>query len=176
MSVSLPLPSSPHWVPTTTVPGTRVSYQVLRRSDQFSPTGPSRPPPARGRFPLRVQRVARIIVVAASIVAITPSAAVAIKRLSYPFDLEWMEGGGVAHVQRVLDGRGLYPRPSLDFVPFIYTPLYWYVSAAAAWVLGTGYAPLRLVSLASSLGCFALVFTLVRRETGATWTGILAAG
>src|SRR5205814_9885136 len=38
-SVSLPLPSSPHWVPTTTVPGTRFSLDSMRDYSEAYPSG-----------------------------------------------------------------------------------------------------------------------------------------
>ena len=101
---------------------------------------------------------------------------VAIARLSYPFELEWLEGVVLEHVRRVLDGQPVYVAPSLDFVPLNYTPLYYYVSAAVAAVLGSGFVPLRLVSLLASLGLLALIASLVRRETGRWSAGVLAAG
>ena len=45
-------------------------------------------------------------------------------RLSYPYDLEWMEGGMLLHADRVMQAEPLYVLPSADFIPFIYTPLY----------------------------------------------------
>ena len=50
------------------------------------------------------------------------------------------------------------------------------MSAAAARVLGVSYLPLRLVSLVSSLACFALLARLVQRETGSVAAGTGAAG
>ncbi|HEY2953651.1 MAG TPA: glycosyltransferase family 39 protein [Candidatus Eisenbacteria bacterium] len=102
--------------------------------------------------------------------------AVALARLNYPFQLEWIEGVVLEHVHRVLNGQRLYVAPSLDFVPLNYTPLYYYVCAAAASVLGEGFVPLRLVSLLASLGLLSLVLVLVRRETGRWAAGMLAAG
>jgi hypothetical protein len=98
-------------------------------------------------------------------------------RLTYPFDVEWMEGACVDHVVRILAGRGLYTRPTIDFIPFFYPPLYFYVSAALARVIGVGFLPLRLVSLVSSLVLFAFTYGLVRRETGnrmAGWVAVAA--
>jgi dolichyl-phosphate-mannose-protein mannosyltransferase len=88
-------------------------------------------------------------------------------RMSYPFELEWMEGGGLAQVGRILGGEGIYARPSLAYVPFIYPPLYYYTAAAMSRVLGeAGFLPLRLVSFLSSLTCFLLIFRMVLRQTG----------
>lgn len=99
---------------------------------------------------------------------------VAGNRISYPFELEWMEGGHVDHVRRVLSGQQLYVEPSLEFVPYIYTPLYFYISAIFAKLLGAGFFPLRLVSSLASVGCFATIFESVRRETESPIFGILS--
>lgn len=88
-------------------------------------------------------------------------------RLGYPFELEWMEGGAVDHVRRIIAGQGLYVPPSLEFVPFIYPPLYFYVSALVARITGVGFLPLRMVSFAASIGCFIMLFLIVRRGTAA---------
>src|SRR6185295_9486540 len=92
--------------------------------------------------------------------------AIALARIGYPYELEWMEGGMVEHVRRLVEGRAIYAEPSLEFVSFLYPPLYYAVCAVPSVVLGTGFLPLRLVSFGSSLGVLALMFLLVRRETG----------
>jgi hypothetical protein len=102
--------------------------------------------------------------------------AIALLRMRYPYELEWLEGGMVAQVDRILAGKKLYGRPSVEFVPFIYTPLYFYVSALVSSVTGVGFFPLRLVSFLSSLGCHWLIYLIVKRETGERFAGILAAG
>ena len=51
-------------------------------------------------------------------------ARVFLARLSYPLDLEWMEGGVLTHALRLSRGQPLYAEPSVDFVSFLYTPLY----------------------------------------------------
>ena len=61
-------------------------------------------------------------------------------------------------------------------MPDGYPPLYFVTSAAAAGVLGLSYLPLRLVSLISSLVCFAVLARLVQRETASAAAGIAAAG
>ncbi len=100
---------------------------------------------------------------------------VAIARLRYPYELEWMEGGVVDHVQRLLDEKDIFVAPSLDFIPYTYTPLYYYVCAPVATSLGIGLFPLRLVSLVASLGCFLLIFGIVRKETRSNYCGVLSA-
>jgi 4-amino-4-deoxy-L-arabinose transferase-like glycosyltransferase len=102
--------------------------------------------------------------------------AIAPARIAYPFELEWMEGACVDHVRRVLAGQPLYVAPSVDFVPFVYPPLYFWLSAALAKLTGIGFLPLRLLSFVSSLGCFALIFLMVRKQTRSALAGIAGAG
>ncbi|MBN1433326.1 glycosyltransferase family 39 protein [Candidatus Fermentibacterales bacterium] len=113
--------------------------------------------------------------VAAGILAMVVLAVVAIARIGYPFDLEWMEGSVVDHVARVADGRPLYVEPGIGFVPLIYTPLYYYLSAVPYSLLGGGYAPLRALSLACSFLSILLVGLIAGRVSGRI-AGFLAAG
>jgi hypothetical protein len=91
---------------------------------------------------------------------------VAVIRLRYPFEIEWMEGAVVDHVRRIMTGHVLYVPPTLRFVPFVYPPVYFYLGALVSTAFGAGLFPLRLLSMAASLGCFALIFAFVRRESG----------
>ena len=101
--------------------------------------------------------------------------AIAILRLGYPFELEWMEGSSIAHMNRVLHGLPLYVKPSLDFTPFTYPPLYFVVSAWVAKLTGSGFVPLRLVSIAATLGTLAMLYAYVRRESASRWPALVAA-
>lgn len=100
----------------------------------------------------------------------------ALLRLTYPFPLEYLESNSLVEVQRILSGRPLYAAPAVGYVPDGYPPLYFATSAAVASVLGLSYLPLRLVSLVSSLVCFAVLARLVQRETASAAAGIAAAG
>ncbi|HEX2576091.1 MAG TPA: glycosyltransferase family 39 protein, partial [Aquihabitans sp.] len=122
------------------------------------------------------ERVGRVAVVVASAIPLLAYTWIAVRRMGSPMELEWMEGGVVDHVRRAADGRNLYPEPSLEFIPYIYTPLYYYVAAPVAAVFGDGFLPLRLVSFASSLVAFASVGVLVARERGDRVAGLVAAG
>jgi hypothetical protein len=94
---------------------------------------------------------------------------VAFLRARHPFELEWMEGGVLAHVQRVRDGQPIYTAPTLQFVPFIYTPLYYHVAALVSRVVGPGFFALRLTSILATIGCATLLHLHVKRETGGAW-------
>lgn len=97
-------------------------------------------------------------------------------RIQYPFELKWMEGALLEQVRRILSGQKLYVSPSLEFITFIYTPLYFYLSAAISSVVGMGFTPLRMVSFIASLGCFFVIFRIVWLETGNKFFGILSTG
>jgi len=101
---------------------------------------------------------------------------VALRRMGYPFDLEWMEGSIVEHVQRVLDGKPIYTSPSVEFVPYLYNPLYYYLSALVAKAMGNSTSTLRFVSFCCTLALFATLYDLVARETKSRLAGVLALG
>ena len=96
-------------------------------------------------------------------------------RISYPFELEWCEGSSVHQVMKILSGEKIYVPPSLEFISLPYTPLYFYISAAVSKIIGIGFTPLRIVSFISSLGCFLIIFFLVKRETRSNFAGLLSA-
>lgn len=101
---------------------------------------------------------------------------VCFRRIGYPFDVEWMEGGQLTHAVRLRQGLPLYARPSVDFTAFFYTPLYPVVVALLAPLGGgVGYALGRAVSVAGTLATLALLFWTLRREAG-TRLALLGAG
>lgn len=101
---------------------------------------------------------------------------VMLARLTYPFELEWIEGAMRTGTDRVVAGLPLYSGPSLDYVPLNYPPLYFWLSGLASALIGGGFTPLRLVSFTSALGLFALLALLVRRETGQVSAALFAVG
>jgi hypothetical protein len=78
-------------------------------------------------------------------------------RLTYPLDLEWMEGGVLVHAQRLAQGQGIYVAPSLDFVPFLYTPLHPALLALLSFVAPLGYVLGRLLSILAFAAALAMV-------------------
>jgi hypothetical protein len=95
-------------------------------------------------------------------------------RIDYPYELEWMEGGMLHQVLRVLHGEPLYGQPSLDFIPALYMPLYYYLSALSAWIFGENLFALRLVSVIASLITHMFVFLIARKITASVWISALA--
>jgi len=121
-------------------------------------------------------RVLRVVLVAAAVAHLAAFLFVAAARLAYPYELEWLEGGLADEVLAILRGQAAYAQPSLRLVAFIYPPLYFYVSAAVAAVIGPGFLPLRLVSLAAALAGLVLIYALVRQGGGGRAAGLVAAG
>ncbi|MBI5056261.1 MAG: glycosyltransferase family 39 protein [Nitrospirae bacterium] len=95
-------------------------------------------------------------------------------RIRYPFELIWLEGAYVDHVNRILSGYKYYVKPSIEFVPSIYTPLFFYLSALLSRIIGIGFLPLRLISFTSSLGSFLIIYLMVKRESGDKYSGLIA--
>lgn len=129
-------------------------------------------PGAGGRW--SVEGLARIALIVVGGLFPLAFLVTALLRIGHPYELEWMEGAAVDHVRRVLDGRPLYVEPSVDFVPFIYTPGFHWVAAAVSKVTGLGFLALRLVALGGTLACLGLLFLHVRRETRSAFAGWLA--
>lgn len=102
---------------------------------------------AAGATPSRVALLALVLPALLGLGHVAFVYFVALSRIGYPFELEWMEGGVLASVQEVLAGRPIYVKPSLEYVPFLYTPLYDYVGAAAASLFGPSFTTLRALTL-----------------------------
>jgi hypothetical protein len=102
-------------------------------------------------------------------------------RVTYPYDLEWMEGGLLHHAQRVRLGLGIYVPPSTDFIPYLYTPLYPTLLALFSVPFGLTYTLGRAVSIFGLLGIAVIAFASLAsgrpRTPGATIAGaVLALG
>ena len=98
-----------------------------------------------------------------------------IVRVGYPFPLERLESNVLQEVRRIVAGEQPFVAPTLDYVPLLYAPLYFYVSAAVAVVTGPSFMPLRLVSFAAALGSAVLLYRLVSRDAPGRFAGLLAA-
>lgn len=89
---------------------------------------------------------------------------IAFSRLTYAFDVEWMEGAILGHAVELLKTGSLYKPPSQDFIPFIYPPFYTYLTAAGVKLFGLSYTWGRLLSILSTLATAGLVGGIVWKE------------
>lgn len=92
-------------------------------------------------------------------------------RLLHPYDLEWMEGGMLAHAWRASKGLPLYPEPTAEFVPFVYPPLY---PQLLSWI-SVDYSAGRALSVLGAMGATFAVMGLVRNDGGRWATAFGAA-
>jgi hypothetical protein len=97
-----------------------------------------------------------------------------IRRFSYPYDLEWMEGGMICHALRLVEHQPIYAPPSLDFIPYLYTPGYPALLFVLSKIFGLGYKLARAVSLLGFFGALIPGYIFARREGGARSTAAAA--
>lgn len=97
-------------------------------------------------------------------------------RVTSPYPLEWMEGGSLEHVLRLLRGEPLYAPPTAEFIAYLYPPLGYVPMALGVLLLGPSLPAAR----ASSLVLFVLTTWAVARAANAhaadRRAGLLAAG
>jgi 4-amino-4-deoxy-L-arabinose transferase-like glycosyltransferase len=121
-------------------------------------------------------RIIQAVISFFSLTFIVAFIVIASARLFYPYELEWIEGVSIDASRWILDGHFLFSQPSLQFIPLIYGPVFFYISAFSMQVFGIGFAAARLVSILSTIGCFALLFLIVSRSSSSKIAGLLAAG
>jgi hypothetical protein len=101
---------------------------------------------------------------------------ISLRRMVYPFQMERIELSMMTTVWRLRHGYPLYGPPSLEWASFLYAPLFFWLSAALSKVMGVSYAPLRAVSILSTLGSFGVIYAMVWKETRRVSAGIVAVG
>lgn len=100
----------------------------------------------------------------------------AINHMSFPLNLDLMEGTILQHTQRAAQLAPIYPEPTPAYVPLSYNPLYYVLAAPFGWLMGVNLTTLRLVAILGMLGSGGIVFLAVRRKTGSVWWGLAAVG
>ncbi len=105
----------------------------------------------------------RAAVVLAATVLLACAAAVA-GRIGFPLELEWMEDGALQHARWIARGGAVYPPPSADFIPYLYTPLYPLLLATLSALFPLGFVLGRAVSVLAWVALSAAVWRAVRRE------------
>jgi len=99
-----------------------------------------------------------------------------IKRVLYPFEVEWMEGSFIRHAARIFNGEQLFVAPSIHFVNWLYQPLYYYFVAFAMKWTGFSCTAGRIVTFASTMTTALLVYAAVYRLARSHYYSFLGAG
>ncbi len=97
-------------------------------------------------------------------------------RLFYPYQLEWMEGGEIEHIIRILEGKSIYPKPTLEFIPYIYTPLFYYIGVVFVKIFGISFFSTRLISILSFLPILILAYCVTYRYTKDRFWSLVSLG
>ena len=101
---------------------------------------------------------------------------VAFSRMSYPYDLEWIEGGIACNVHRLVEGKPLYTAPSSEFYSLPYTPFFYYVMWALSGLFGLHYWVGRLISILASLCIGLLLSRVTYRQARSCFLAVLVPG
>lgn len=116
-------------------------------------------------MPRALSLLSQLLVLSLSVWVLVTLGGYVAPRLTYPFDIEWMEGGMLVHALRIERGLPLYPAPSAEFIPYIYPPLYPFLISLLgepSYLIGRG------LSIVGALLAAAAAVTAARRE-GAPW-------
>lgn len=106
---------------------------------------------------------------------ISAFAYISMSRAGYAFELEWMEGAMADHIRVISGGGSIYAAPSLEFVPFIYAPLYYVICYPVVLLSGNVLLAMRLISLISFSLTLIIICKWVYKETGVAVYSLIAA-
>jgi hypothetical protein len=101
---------------------------------------------------------------------------ISLSRLTFPITIDWVEGPVLVQVNRLLLGQKIYIEPTASYVPLVYQPLFFYIAAGLAKLIGFSLAPTRLLSILSSCGSILLIFLITRKAAGSSFPGVVSAG
>jgi hypothetical protein len=98
-------------------------------------------------------------------------------RLTYPFELEWLENEMVAHGMMLAQGHRIYSAPATEFIAEIYPPGYYLAIALFFKLFDTvNFFIPRLISIAALAVILALLYRIIIKEGGTKSTGLLVSG
>lgn len=120
--------------------------------------------------------VARAIAFLCVTCAVGACAWVMLSRLLYPFDLEWMTGSELDHIERIQRGLPVYTAPTSDWIPFLYPPFYYYVSNYLDHLVHDLRLSARLVSLSATFAQAYLIWRSCRRFGASKYWSYVALG
>lgn len=119
-------------------------------------------------LPVAGRRLWRSLAILAALVVVAGYLVVALLRVAYPYDLEFIEDGMLMQALRMAQGLPTYLPPNATFVPHAYPPLYPWLGSWLLRLTGPALWPLRALSLAATSASALLVYAISRRESSAT--------
>ncbi len=97
-------------------------------------------------------------------------------RISFSYHLEVNETMVWELTDRVFQGKSVYVKPSVEFTPVLYPPVYLHLAAGLFKLFGASFLILRLISIFATCGSVVLIFREVKLRTHHWKYGIIAAG
>ena len=101
---------------------------------------------------------------------------VALARILYPFDLDFLEDDILVEAWRMANGLPVFLPPNADFVPHAYAPLYMLLSGLVFTLSGPSFLPMRLLSFVATLCSGGLLFWAAYRASRRLTVALLAPG
>lgn len=99
-----------------------------------------------------------------------------VNHIRFPLFLDLMEGVVFQHFQRAASFQPIYVQPTPEYVPLAYNALYYVVAVPFSWVFGESLSTLRLVSILASCGIGAVIYVVLKKETGSRWWALIGTG
>lgn len=127
-----------------------MSYSTIRRQD----------------LTVLLRNILKWTVVVCSLFAISHWLYLGGRRFIYPYEVSWMEGSMLEQILRVLQGKSLYAVPSIEYVPWLYQPFYYFIAAGIAKVIGLSFVTARAISVISTIASGSIIGYIVHKETG----------
>ncbi|MCX7879284.1 MAG: hypothetical protein N2517_01325 [Ignavibacteria bacterium] len=121
-------------------------------------------------------RLLKILLISFVVCSQLVLALVFILRLGYPYELEWMEGGTIEHILRLIENKSIFAEPSLEFIPYIYTPLFYYLGYLLSFVSAPSFFTLRLLAILSFVVSEIIIFKIVKDQTGDNFYAAIGMG
>ena len=109
-------------------------------------------------------------------VAVTIFLAVAIPKIFFPYEAQWLEGAMLTEISWILSGNPLYCTPNISHVPSLYQPFYFYLTSAISTITGLSFPTARITSILASFVTMVMIYNVVRKETGKFFFGVAAVG
>ena len=88
---------------------------------------------------------------------------VAVRRILYPYDLDFIEDNMLMQAIRVSLGKPVYLPPNADFVPQVYMPLYTLLNGWIFRFVTPSYFPMRLLSYLATILTAIMIFLISRK-------------